>query len=204
MSNANPRWGTRVATAAIAAGLAFAPATASAEGPVSVTGKGMVGGGLLGAEVVMIGMAIGGVKPWWPYLVFGAAGAGAGIAGGWAVESETDETGPAEPALYMLAGGMALVVPALVAMLNATAYEPEEDIDDSEDDDLPGEAPGIDVDVNAGVQTGLIDVNTFDQPRVRMMVPSAAMRPIYTSAEIVQYGVEQQTQLHVPVISGTF
>ena len=195
---------TIVGAAAIAGAVALAPNVASAQdsgppdGAVQPTAKGMVGGGLLGAEVVMIGIAIGGVKAWWPYVVFGAVGAGAGVAGGYFVETEAST---AEPSLYMLAGGMALVVPTLVAVLNATAYEPE---DDEEDDDLPGddEIPGIDVE--AGVETGLLHINAFDETRVGMGVPAVKVMPSYTHEQMAKYGVDQDTEVHVPVVSARF
>jgi len=123
--------------AALAAGAAFASVLAAtgdagATGPVEVTGKGIVGGGLLGAEVVTITMGAIGVEKGWPYFVFGGVGMIGGGIGGYFVEKATAVTvtgttqsgGPAEPALYMLAGGMALVIPALIVSLNATAYKP--------------------------------------------------------------------------------
>jgi hypothetical protein len=108
---------------------------ASAGGPVTPTGKGIVGGALLGGEVVTITIGAIGVNKGWPYFVFGGLGMVGGGVGGFFVEKATKGTtaangtvtgGTPEPALYMLAGGMALVIPALVVSLNATAYKPPE------------------------------------------------------------------------------
>src|SRR5215468_9590509 len=74
---------------------------------VTATGKGMVGGGLLGAEVVCITMGAIGVQRAWPYFVFGGVGAVGGVIGGFFVE----KAAVAEPSLYMLAGGLGLVIP---------------------------------------------------------------------------------------------
>ena len=71
-------WIGKLGVAAVAAGLALAPSQARAEGVVTATGKGIAGGALLGAEVVMITTAIIGAEDIWPYLVFGAVGAGGG------------------------------------------------------------------------------------------------------------------------------
>lgn len=89
-------------------------------GAVSGSGKGIVGGAFLGAEIVMMPMGIAGLKPWWPYVVFGSVGAVGGAVGGWAVEQADP---PAEAPLYMLAGGLALVIPTLVLTLNATTRD---------------------------------------------------------------------------------
>ncbi len=89
-----------------------------------------MGGALLGGEVVTIPMGAAGLNTAWPYCVFGGLGMVGGGVGGYFVEkatavpTTTGAGGPAEPALYMLAGGMALVIPALVLSLNATAYRP--------------------------------------------------------------------------------
>src|SRR4051794_860844 len=74
----------RPAKAAIAALLAcsmvtaYAPAARAEE--VSPTGKGMVGGGLLGAEVVTITESLIGIRNPWAYVIGGVVGAGGGVA----------------------------------------------------------------------------------------------------------------------------
>ena len=113
---------------ALALGCAALPTEARADGPVSPKGKGIVGGALLGAEVVTMPMGIAGLKPWWPYVVFGSIGAAGGAVGGWAIESQINKTPvapaqagpPAEATVGMLAAGLALVIPTLVVSLNAT------------------------------------------------------------------------------------
>jgi len=111
-----------VAAATFAAAFAGSPNEARADGPVTATAKGAVGGGLLGAEVVCITMGAIGVNRGWPYFVFGGLGAVGGAIGGYFVE----QASVPEPSLYMLAGGLALVIPTLVVSLNATAYKPPE------------------------------------------------------------------------------
>ncbi|MBI4704362.1 MAG: hypothetical protein HY744_24930, partial [Deltaproteobacteria bacterium] len=115
---------------------------------VSPTGKGIAGGALLGAEVVMLTEGIIGIESVWPYPVFGVLGAAGGGVGGYFVEQADPAGMSAEASLYMLAGGMALVIPTIVVMLNATAYsfEEEEGVDKSGQQPpgaaLPGGVPG--------------------------------------------------------------
>ena len=99
--------------------LTLAPLAAHAE-EVSTTGKGIVGGALLGAEIVLATEAAFKVQPAWAYVVGGVGGAAAGGVGGYFIEQEASP----KTTMLMLAGGMALVIPTTVAVLSATAYEP--------------------------------------------------------------------------------
>jgi len=101
------------------ASLTLASVSAHAE-EVSPTGKGVVGGALLGAEVVLATEAAFKVQPGWAYLVGGLAGGAAGGVGGHFIEQNVG----GKTAMLMLAGGMALAIPTTVAVLSATAYEP--------------------------------------------------------------------------------
>ena len=107
-----------LATLAVAT-LTLSPLAAHAE-EVSTTGKGVVGGTLLGAEIVVAAEAAFKVQPAWAYLVGGLGGAAAGGVGGYFIEQEASS----RTTLLLLAGGMALAIPTTVAVLSATAYEP--------------------------------------------------------------------------------
>jgi hypothetical protein len=87
---------------------------------VSTTGKGVVGGTLIGAEVVLTAEAAFKVQPTWAYVVGGLGGGAAGGIGGYFIERDASP----RVTMFMLAGGMALVIPVTVAVLSATAYEP--------------------------------------------------------------------------------
>lgn len=87
---------------------------------VSTTGKGVVGGTLLGAEIVLATEAAFKVQPTWAYVVGGLGGAAAGGIGGYAIE----QSASSRTTLLLLAGGMAFAIPTTVAVLSATAYEP--------------------------------------------------------------------------------
>ena len=103
-------------------GAMLTPLAAHATGvpDASPTGKGIVGGALLGAELVMSGEAAFGVQPTWAYIVGGVAGGAGGGIGGYFIEQQGDARGP----MLMLAGGIAFAIPTVVFVLTATAYQP--------------------------------------------------------------------------------
>src|SRR5438270_12712780 len=109
----NRRTSSIFAALGLAAALSWpaqAHAQATGGSPVTPTGKGIAGGILLGAEIVMIPEGAAGVDKWWAYLLGGVLGGAAGGVGGYFVETKVkaaDGTAIAEPSLYMLAGGMA-------------------------------------------------------------------------------------------------
>lgn len=209
-----------------------AQAQEAANDSVSGDGKGIVGGALLGGEVVTITMGIIGVEEGWPYLVFGGVGAVGGAIGGWGVEQADP---PAEAPLFMLAGGLTLLVPAIVISLNATSADDpiDETPSDTERAEPPQPAPGAPAappasggaSVNLGAENDAVDSGrrvatvrrgTTARPAPRMSavdfrgdglqlgVPAVQVQPLYTRREISEYGVKQGTEVRVPVISAAF
>jgi hypothetical protein len=130
-----------LALAALAAAttLVGAPKAAHAE-TVKPDGKGIVGGAFLGAEVVVFVEAIAGVRSGTAYLLGAGGGAVAGGVGGYFVEQAvSDGRVPG----YMLAAGLALIVPALVVALDQTRYLPTEGArEDRPVNNLPPSDPG--------------------------------------------------------------
>ncbi len=233
-----------IAAAAAALTVTFAATRdASAGGPVTPTGKGIVGGALLGGEVVTITLGAVGVNRGWPYFVFGGLGMVGGGVGGFFVEKATKGTtgangtttgGTPEPALYMLAGGMALVIPALVVSLNATAYKPPESdrVEPANNEPAkdapkasppPGAAPppgapgapGAAPQSRAPVQYRFrseiaslphVPVSILDvyRGKIALGVPAVDVRPLYTSHEMWRFGVAQGTEVRLPVFKAMF
>lgn len=108
-----------VASAVVLAFIAGSGGVAQAKDP-PVTGKGIVGGGLLGGELVLAVEAAFDVQSPWAYLGGGVAGAAAGAVGGYFVEQNASARVP----MLLLAGGLTLAIPTTVAVLSATSYEP--------------------------------------------------------------------------------
>jgi hypothetical protein len=212
-------------TLALSIALLAPSALATGKDEASPTGKGITGGALLGAEVVMLVEAALDVKPAWAYLVGGLAGGIAGGVGGWAVEDGSDD---ARVPMFMLAGGMALVIPTTVAVLATTAYKPPPDyVQDKAPTDEPvaeppqpsGAPPGTGATppptsrwrlrrpaepaalhrpVRAPALLGL------DQGYLTLSVPAVEVREVYSRRELHMYGVRQEREVRMPVFNVAF
>ncbi|PIE06262.1 MAG: hypothetical protein CSA75_00440 [Sorangium cellulosum] len=196
------------------------PAAAEDSG-IDATGKGITGGALLGGELVMAVEAAFGVQNTWAYVGGGVAGAVAGGVGGYFIEDSSDS----QPAYYMLAGGVALLIPTTVAVLQATSYEaPDDYVEDAPGADTapaaePAGPDGSTVTVTAPeakaptkstgrvaitrphIPMSLVDLHTGN---LRMGVPAVEIRPTYTPVEMKKYGVDQRAELRLPIFRATF
>jgi hypothetical protein len=211
---------------AAAFGLTLTAASPTARADdVSPTGKGIAGGALLGGEVVTITEALIGVHSGWAYLIGGGLGAGGGAVGGYFVEqASANGQGP----VYMLAGGLALVIPALVLSLNATRYQPSEN---ATEDHPPAGAPADPGRAGGSVvgpvgpaapapppavppvpgpsppPVSLLDVRAVgheSSPLFRIGVPVPQVRPMYSRREQAELGLPQRTEFRMPVLAVTF
>jgi hypothetical protein len=192
-------------------------ASATGQDQATSTGKGVVGLGLLGAEVVLVGEAAFGVKPAWMYYAGGGVGAiGGGIAG-YYLEGGMDP----RLSMFLLAGGMALVIPTTVAVLSATAYEPpanyvedappdEEFFDPPEEHTTTTSAPApADAALPArhaptgalALAPGLFD---YRLGYLTLSVPQLEIRDLYTQDELHEFGTRQETEVEVRVVSVVF
>lgn len=192
------------------------PARDARADEVSPHGKGIVGGGLIGADVVTIVEGIAGVRPGWAYAVGAILGAGAGATGGYFIERASFSDDGRVPT-YMLAGGLALIIPALVVSLNATRYVPQEGAtEDRAPTAPPAEpgAPGGSVVAPPAAEPAPAPPPPASPPpqslfdlhegSFRMGVPVPDVRPVFTVAQQRQYGMQSQTELRMPVLHVSF
>jgi hypothetical protein len=145
--------------------------------------------------------------------VFGGLGAAGGGVGGYFIE----QSAPTEVPLYMLAGGMALVIPTLVVALNATAYKPPE----SDSTDLQAPEPATDPSKatftitseakpakRRAPQASLPHLRTsmFDlhDGRLALGVPAFELRPTYSQRELAMFAEQQQPELRMPLFQASF
>ena len=146
--------------------------------------KGITGGALLGGEVVMLTEAALGVKPVWAYIVGGVAGAGAGGVGGYYLAESTDNN---KPTSFLVAGGVALVIPTLIGIAMATHFEPPEE---HTQEQIPNEEPPYDAEP--------------PPPAAKLGLPTLNVAQAFTPEELAKYGVRQTTELHVSLLNGVF
>jgi len=195
---------------------------------VSPTGKGIVGGALLGGDVVLIVGGIIGVKSPWFYVVGGGLGAIGGGVGGYFVEQAVanPQGGDGHIPVYMLGGGLCLIIPALVLTLNATRYQPPSDAkEDKAPTNLPtadpGKTGGSSV-VGGSVTTpaptpekkdpsssltpppppmSLVDVH---EGAWRMGLPVPSIGAMYSLREQKEQGVAAGLEVRMPLVHVTF
>ena len=165
----------------------------------SVTGKGLVGGALLGSEVIVLTEAAFKVKPGWAYYLGGGVGLiGGGIAGHY-LESSLSPKG----AMYMLSAGMLLVIPSAVAAMNAASYDtPLEYTQDAPPTDQPSDdsfsSGTIGAQANPGGETPTMPAMSPQQAPPPVVAPEAPPTttppapPTTSPAPAQPQGVRQQ------------
>jgi hypothetical protein len=150
--------------------------------------KGAVGGGLLGAEIVLVTEAALGVQPAWAYIVGGVAGAGAGAVGGYFLS----DGGSNKPSSFLLAGGIALSIPTVIAVLTATHFDPPDtylqDVEPEDEPFLEDEMPPPDA----------------PPPGARLDIPMITLAQAFSREEMETFRVRQVTELHLSLLRGVF
>lgn len=132
--------------------------------------------------------------------------------------------------MYMLAGGLALVIPAVVLTLDATRFRPEEGVTEDKTPQGPPAEPGVpggSVGGSAGATTSgppapptpppapppvvapppqsLFDVRLLDKRDFRLGLPLPSVVPMFTAAETKQYGLTRNdAEVKMPVLHVAF
>jgi hypothetical protein len=198
-------WGKR---ALVVLGVLCASGRARADGN---TVKGTVGGAMLGAEIVMLTESAFRLRPGWMYLAGGAAG---GLAGGY-LGYEISDGSSNRPPSFLLAGGIALIIPTIMGVLTATQYEPigtlRQEGADQDAGDVPGEADDSDTDFEdpgANEPDSMHGVERKERgahhPAPRLELPTIGLAQAFSREEIAQFRVRQAAELHVSLLRGVF
>lgn len=167
------------------------PAPEPTTDPLTADFKGMIGLGLIGAELGFVVPALAGARDTWVYIVFPVLGAGGGAVAGYFLLEQGD--GHPEAAVAVLTAGMALVIPALVVTLAATAYEPE--------DEAPSTAAVRRARQLAMAGPGLV---RWSERGVVLAPPGIATGPTVSHAEALRTGATRTNSVRVGLLSGVF
>jgi hypothetical protein len=152
--------------------------------------KGMIGLGLIGAELGFVIPALAGARGWWPYVVFPVIGAGGGAVGGYFLLEKGE--GKPELAVAALTVGMALIIPALVTTVAATAYRPPEQIQSTAQlraRELARGGPGLVRYADGGL---------------RLAPPAISAGPDHGAREALRTGEPRLSRVRVAVLSAQF
>jgi hypothetical protein len=177
--------------------------TAQVRAEPSPDGKGIAGGALLGAEIAVFGEAIAGLEtPWLYWVGAGVAGVGGGVGGYFVETSFAPRT-----SYYLLAGGMALSIPAMIVYLDATNEARASSTDPSTGPDYD-EEPLDELDAAATAPAPLAK-HRLTAPMDwdggwRLQAPSVVLSPTHTPFETSAYGVQAATRVCFPLVSGAF
>jgi hypothetical protein len=163
---------SRAVAAALIASATFSSVASAADKDVV---KGVVGGTLMGAEVVLLTESALRLSPGWVYLAGGAAGAAAGAYIGYKICDDSSN----KPPSFLLAGGIALIIPTIMGVLTATQYEPPASFRQESDD--------------AAAPQG-----------ARLEVPSVGLAQAFSRDELARFRVRQRSELHVELLRGVF
>jgi MFS family permease len=138
--------------------------------------KGLVGGTLMGAEAVLLTESALRLSHGWMYLAGGAAGAAAGAYIGYKICDDSSN----KPPSFLLAGGIALIIPTIMGVLTATQYEPPASFRRDSDESAA-------------------------QPKgARLEVPSVGLAQAFSRDELARFRVRQASELHVELLRGVF
>lgn len=178
--------------------LSGAPRAARADTANDV--KGTAGGAMLGAEIVMLTESAFRLRPGWMYL---AGGAGGALVGGYLGYRISDDSTNRPPS-FLLAGGIALIIPTIMGVLTATQYEPigsvrQEPSDDGTDDSADDDAP----DDDDGFEEPLPD-DAGDGARARLELPRLELAQAFSRDELAAFGLRQVTEYHLSLLRGVF
>jgi hypothetical protein len=168
---------------------------------VSADYKGMVGLGLIGAELGFVVPTVCGLRETWSLIIFPIVGAGGGAAAGYFLLEKGD--GHPTAAVSVLVAGMALVIPAAVITVWATSYRPS---------DEPTTVPSaFSVKVNARRANAQQMARAAGSGLVRwspdgVFLGAPAITPIVTGATTTDKGfvLQPRSELRVALVSGKF
>lgn len=189
----------RFVTALYAGVMSIAIASPARAEPVAADGKGIAGGALLGAEIVVMGEAALGIDAPWLYLVGVGVGGGGGALGGYYVERNANPS----LCLAMLVAGTALVIPTALVYASAVAYEPPPEVEPGTEE-WTGETSFSRDALTLRRSARGPSLLRLDADSLQFAVPNVALEDMYTRREVADFGVSQRTRVMLPLFDASF
>jgi hypothetical protein len=173
--------------------------------------KALVGGALLGAEFGTSAAALSDAEPWWVYLVAGAGASSVGALGGYYADRADDP----RLSTLILAGGMALAIPAAVLVIDATVFRerldyvqdqpplanPSEDAQTSIKRSSPRRHGKRRTARSSAFEPTLLGL---DGDGLRLGLPNIEFHHVYSEADLFELGVAQLTEIRFEVFQCRF
>lgn len=203
-----------LATGLLLFGVIHGATTVSAQAtsePVQINSSpnGLIGLGLVGAEIGLTVPALAGLHQTWAFIVFPTVGAvGGALAGHYLLDNLNDSTG----SIVALAVGMALIVPSLVITLSATAYDPSDEPTTTQPTQqtkrsayprLARAKPKIPRS-RSRVGEGGFGLFRLSERGLALGVPAVSVSAMYAATDVQRYSLTQRSEVRVPVLSATF
>lgn len=168
--------------------------------------EGKVGGGLLGAELGLVAVGAFGVKETWPYLVGAAVGGAGGVVAGHFLIDQNDAV---TAGVAVMATGIAFAIPALVFAVSRSQYDPEDDADvvvSSHESKRVRVARRSAHQAHARSGAAVLggSLVRYDADGLTLGAPALSCVPMFSRQEQLRYGIKQQTELRVALLSGSF
>jgi hypothetical protein len=165
--------------------------------------KGIAGGALVGAEVVILTEAVIGVKPMWLYAVGAAVGAGGGGVAGYYLGGVSSP----KPPSFVLAGGIALFIPTLIGLATATQFQPDDSYQQQRapEEDTPEarrSAPRAPLAQASVAHPAMRDA--LPQTSARLELPQLEVTQTFTAEEVQAHRVRQVPSVHLSLLRGVF
>jgi hypothetical protein len=166
--------------------------------------KGMVGLGLIGAELGFVIPAVAGLNETWAFIVFPIVGAAGGAVGGYLLFDSGG--GSPELSVAMLTAGMALIIPATVITLSATSYNPEDEPTVVNSEQASADRPKARARRSATEMARRAGNGLLRWSEDGLFLAAPAVVPVVhpTPDEARSPGAMRETELRVSMLSGRF
>ncbi len=168
--------------------------------------NGLIGLGLVGAEIGLTVPALAGLHQTWALIVFPTVGAAGGaLAGHFLLDNLDDSTG----SIVALAVGLALIVPSLVITLSATAYDPSDEptttpMTTQQSRQQPLRRLARARPKAPGLGQGGFGLFRLSERGLALGVPAVSISQLYAASDVQRYSLTQRSEVRVPVLSASF